>query len=568
MDRERNEKYSILFERIIDAMTDMNNFDREEFIAVLHEICAFFDISKGVTEFYSSLSAEKAGQGDILIDHDDGRGEGKIAVFRRIITPSKTVIKSTLYKAEDSENLSDEEYRKLDLMLKAMLSFISRNRLQSAVERLAFYDETGYPNINFFKRRLEMMNEIGEIHGNTVIQFNLRHFSLINQEIGRDAGDVVIKNYYDLIKDFLGDKGLICRIVSDNFIAVFKNDLIKFILQILEGFPVIYDKQNEKRVLVSASAGIYVIPDDYVFERPDEIINNVGSAAQDAKYEFNGDSIVYYTEKIHVEKEKEVRIRRFFRDALKENEFKAFYQPKVDITTGKIVGAEALCRWVIGDKTVPPVDFVPILEKSTDICLLDFYMLDAVCKDIRRWLNEGKNVVKVSVNLSRKHLVDVDLTEHLMKIISDNKVPHRFIELELTETTTEVEYTNLKRIADDLQKEGISIAVDDFGVGYSSLNLIREIPWDVMKLDRCFIPSEENYGVTELMFRHVVAMAQAMGLDCVAEGVETEKQLEILKDNECRIAQGFYFDKPLPLDEFEAKLGGFTYSIPDFLKNW
>lgn len=565
MDKARNETYNILFERMIDAMTDMNNFDREEFVTVLHEICDFFDISKGVTEFYNSLSAEKAGKGEILIDHDDGRGEGKIAVFRRIITPSKTVIKSTLYKAEDSESLTEEEYRKLDLMLRAMLSFISRNRLQTAVEQLAFYDETGYPNLNYFCRHLEMLNEKGKLHGNTAVQFNLRHFSLINQEVGRDAGDIVIKNYFDLIKDFIGDRGLICRIGGDNFAAVFRNDLLKFVLDILKGFPVVYDKQNEKRVLVSACAGVFEIPDNYVFERPVDILGNINSAAQDAKYEFDG-TVVYYTSKTHVEKEKMMRVRRFFGDALKNNEFKAFYQPKVDIFTGKLVGAEALCRWVIGDKTVPPVDFVPVLEKSTDICLLDFYMLDAVCKDIRRWLDEGRNVVKVSVNLSRKHLIDVDLTEHLLKIIDENNVPHRYIEFELTETTTDVEFSDLKRIALDLQEHDISIAVDDFGIGYSSLNLIREIPWDVMKLDRCFIPSEVNYGVTELMFRHVVAMAQAMGLECVAEGVETEKQLEILKDNDCRIAQGFYFDKPLPLDEFEEKLSGFTYKIPDFLR--
>ena len=565
MESSRNETYNKLFERMIDSMTDMTNFDREEFVSILHEICHFFDLSKGVTEFYTSLSAEREKKGEILVDYDDGRGEGKVAVFRRTITPSKTVIKSTLYKSADSESLSDEEYRKLDLMLRAMLSFISRNRLQTAVEKLAFYDEYGYPNLNYFMRHLEMMNEKGEMFGNTVIQFNLRHFSLINQEIGRDGGDIVIKNYFALIKDFLGEKGLICRVGGDIFSAVFRTDLLKFVLQIMNGFPVVYDEKNEKRVLVSACVGIYTIPEDFVFTRPDDILAKTFTALQDAKLEFNG-TVIYYTERTHVEKEKMMRVRRFFNDALDNDEFKAFYQPKVNILTGKIVGAEALCRWVIGDKTVPPVDFVPVLEQNTDICRLDFRMLDLVCKDIKRWLKEGRSIIKVSVNLSRKHLFDADLIEHLLKIIDDNKVPHKYIEFELTETTTDVEFGVLKRIATGLGEAGISIAVDDFGVGYSSLNLIREIPWDVMKLDRCFIPSEENYGVTELMFRHVVAMAQAMGLECVAEGVETVRQLELLKENECRIAQGFYFDKPLPVEEFEKKLGDYTYSLPDSLK--
>jgi len=550
---------------MVDSMTDMTNFDREEFVSILHDICVFFDLSKGVTEFYGSLSAEREGKGETLIDYDDGRGEGKVAVFRRTITPSKTVIKSTLYKPADSESLTEEEYEKLDRMLRAMLTFISRNRLQTAVEKLAFYDEYGYPNINYFMRHLEMMNEKGEMFGNTVIQFNLRHFSLINQEIGRDGGDIVIRNYFALIKDFLGEKGLICRVGGDIFSAVFRTDLLKFVLQIMNGFPVVYDEKNEKRVLVSACVGIYTIPEDFVFTRPDDILAKTFTALQDAKLEFNG-TVIYYTERTHVEKEKMMRVRRFFNDALDNDEFKAFYQPKVNILTGKIVGAEALCRWVIGDKTVPPVDFVPVLEQNTDICRLDFRMLDLVCKDIKRWLKEGRSIIKVSVNLSRKHLFDADLIEHLLKIIDDNKVPHKYIEFELTETTTDVEFGVLKRIATGLGEAGISIAVDDFGVGYSSLNLIREIPWDVMKLDRCFIPSEENYGVTELMFRHVVAMAQAMGLECVAEGVETVRQLELLKENECRIAQGFYFDKPLPVEEFEKKLGDYTYSLPDSLK--
>lgn len=565
MESSRNETYNKLFERMVDSMTDMTNFDREEFVSILHDICVFFDLSKGVTEFYGSLSAEREGKGETLIDYDDGRGEGKVAVFRRTITPSKTVIKSTLYKPADSESLTEEEYEKLDRILRAMLTFISRNRLQTVVEKLAFYDEYGYPNLNYFMRHLEMMNEKGEMLGNTVIQFNLRHFSLINQEIGRDGGDIVIRNYFALIKDFLGEKGLICRVGGDIFSAVFRTDLLKFVLQIMNGFPVVYDEKNEKRVLVSACVGIYTIPEDFVFTRPDDILAKTFTALQDAKLEFNG-TVIYYTERTHVEKEKMMRVRRFFNDALDNDEFKAFYQPKVNILTGKIVGAEALCRWVIGDKTVPPVDFVPVLEQNTDICRLDFRMLDLVCKDIKRWLKEGRSIIKVSVNLSRKHLVDADLIEHLLKIIDDNKVPHKYIEFELTETTTDVEFGVLKRIATGLGEAGISIAVDDFGVGYSSLNLIREISWDVMKLDRCFIPSEENYGVTELMFRHVVAMAQAMGLECVAEGVETVRQLELLKENECRIAQGFYFDKPLPVEEFEKKLGDYTYSLPDSLK--
>ena len=560
MEKEKLDKYNILFERMIDAMTKPTYFDRDEFVAVLKDLCELFNLSKGVTEFYRSLSAEKEGDGEIMIDYDNGKGD-KVAIYRRIVTKSLTVIKSTIYMPAEAEPLSEEEYRRLDILLRAMLSFIARNRLQTVVEKLAFYDEFGYPNTNYFMRHLEMMSEKGTLHGNTAIHFNLRHFSLINQEIGREAGDIVMRSYFEQIQYVIGDNGLICHVGGDNFIAIFRNELLKSVLFVLEGFPVVYDEKREKRVMVSAYVGVFVIPDDYELERPGDIMGKIYPATQEAKFEKNS-NIVYYSERMNARKEQTMRVRMLFSEGMDRNEFKAYYQPKVDVDTGTIVGAEALCRWIRDGKVVSPAEFIPILEQTTDICRLDFRMLDMVCKDIRRWLDEGRRVVRVSVNLSRKHLIDVDLHEHIMKIINENNVPHEYIELELTETTTDVEFRDLKRVVGGLRREGIFTTVDDFGMGYSSLNLIREVPWDVLKLDRSFLPEDnENNGVAELMFSYVVSMAQCMGLECVAEGVETVRQIELLKNYNCHIAQGFFFDKPLPAEEFEKRLDRRGYDI-------
>ena len=560
MDDKRTAKYQDLLKRMVGSMTEFDKFSREKFVGILFEICELFNLSKGVTEFYESLSAEKEGKGEILIDYDNGKGE-KPVLSHRIVTPTMTVIKSTLYMADDAEPLPEDEKHDLDLMLRSMMSFISRNRLEKLVEKLAYYDEFGYPNLNFFIKHLELMKENKELDGNTAIQFNMRQFSLINKDIGRDAGDIALRRYYEAFKSVIGDKGIICRVGGDNFVAVFKNDILKKALHLAEGYPVVYDDENEKRVLLSACVGVFVFPDGYVFDRPGEVIGRIFSTAQDARLEMNG-TIVYYSEQISANKEKYMHVRRFFKDALANGEFQAFYQPKVNIVTGEIVGAEALCRWMLDNKMIAPVDFIPVLEQNTDICSLDLYMLDLVCRDIRRWLDEGRKVVRVSVNLSRKNLIDPDLIEHLLIIVDRYKIPHRYIEFELTETTTDVEFTDLKRIVNGIRENDICITVDDFGVGYSSLNLIREIPWDVLKLDKCFIPTEDNYGVTELMFRYVVGMAKAMGLECVAEGVETAEQIEILRENECLIAQGYYFDKPLPISEFEKKLEGYRYACP------
>jgi EAL domain-containing protein (putative c-di-GMP-specific phosphodiesterase class I) len=204
-----------------------------------------------------------------------------------------------------------------------------------------------------------------------------------------------------------------------------------------------------------------------------------------------------------------------------------------------------------------------VLEETSDICKLDFFMLEQVCRHIRKWLDEGREVVRISVNLSRKHMMDSNLLTSIMEIIERYDIPHEYIEIELTETNTDVEFKDLQRIVGGLQKEKIYTSVDDFGIGYSSLNLIRVIPWNVIKVDRSFLPcGEENEdSVCNIMFKHVVSMAKEMGLECIVEGVETPAQLEVLRDNNCELAQGYLFDKPMPVEEFEKRLDMKRYAI-------
>ena len=157
----------------------------------------------------------------------------------------------------------------------------------------------------------------------------------------------------------------------------------------------------------------------------------------------------------------------------------------------------------------------------------------------------------------------MDLLKHIVEIVDRNNVPHQYIEIELTETTTDVEFKDLKRTIGGLQKTGISTSVDDFGVGYSSLNLIKEIPWDVLKLDKSLLPTDEDENKVQkaVMFKYIVAMAQEMGLECISEGVETKEQVQLLAENNCNLAQGFYSDRPLPVAEFEKRLEkGYVYN--------
>lgn len=244
-----------------------------------------------------------------------------------------------------------------------------------------------------------------------------------------------------------------------------------------------------------------------------------------------------------------------FPEAIRNEEFQVFYQPKVSLKNYRLNGAEALCRWKHGGEIIAPFRFIPALEAGQEICALDFYMLEHVCQDIKRWLKEGRRVVRVSVNLSRRHFGNADLLDEIIGIIDKYDFPKKYIEIELTETSTDVDFKELKAVVTGLSKHDIRTSIDDFGMGYSSLNLLRELPWDTLKIDRSLLPTtkDENSKMAIIM-EHVIAMAHTLGIECIAEGVETIDQINILKNKECFMAQGFYFDKPLEKKEFEVRL--------------
>lgn len=562
-----SDRFYTLFEQMVEEMNNIENFDRDRLVAILTQLSEMFRISKGVTEFYTNENKEKIGEGEIIIDFDNGKG-GPAIIYHRIVTKSQAVIKGTIYRAEDEEPLSECDLKRLDLIVLQLLSFVARNRLASAIEALGFYDDLGYKNRRAFFRQVENLYGQNKLNGNySALMMNMRHFSIINQDIGRSNGDIVLRNFYKLLSAIADTDGIVSRLGGDSFIALLRNELVEHITSILRGVPIYYDRENEKRVLVSASAGIYHIPEDFTFENASDIMDKILSAYQSAKRPGN-ESITYYSENMLKKKDNDMRIMQLFEPAISKKEFKVFYQPKVDVETGEVIGAEALCRWIHGDDIISPADFIPVLEQGNDICRLDFYILDVVCSDIRRWLDACIEPVRTSVNLSRKHLVDIDLLQHIIDIIDSHNVPHQYIEIELTETTTDVEFRVLKRVVSGLQELGIYTSVDDFGMGYSSLNLIREIPWNVLKIDRCFLPAddENESSVTSLMYRHVVAMALDIGLECITEGVETTKQIEILRANHCRYAQGYIFDKPLPRDRFEKILNMHRYDLEEILK--
>ena len=553
--------FSEMFVKLIDVMVDYEHFSREALVDALCRLARSFRLTKVVTEFYKSMMDEKDGEGETLCDFNEGPAD-IVVLKKELISKTGAIVRATAYAAKGTEPLSREEEQQLDICIRAMMSYIGRNRLQTAVEKLAYHDNNGYPNFAYFFRHLGKMSKTGGFFGFTAIMYNLKDFSDINRNIGFEGGNVVMKAHYETLRDMIGECGAVCRVGGDNFAAIFPNELLERIIAFLKGAEIIFDQGTKGSVSVSACAGIFTIPGDFVYERPGNIVEMILPTCQAAKVSDETD-FVYASMKNLEDKENAARVRRDFEKALKNSEFQAYYQPKVNVETGRITGAEALCRWIRDGKMIPPMEFIPILERSTDIFRLDFYMLDLVCKNIRKWLDEGRNAVRISINFSRKHLTDPKLLDNIVDIVNRYDIPYEYIEIELTETTTEGDYHKLKKLVEGLKKIGIHTSIDDFGIGYSSLNLIRELPWNVMKIDRSLLPtsSTNEKDLSTILYKHITAMACDMGLECLTEGVETEEQVQILRDNSCEYAQGYYYDRPLPLDEFEKRLELGEYPI-------
>ena len=559
---EKTIRFYDLFIRLVSAMTDVTGNVKahvSEIEGLLIEISAMFRLSRAVTRLYRNPQEEAAGGGETLCCYDTGV-EGTEIISLRVVTSVMSIATMTAYMAPNEEPLTDDEYWKVELVMRTTLSYVSRNRLKDIVYDLAYYDDSGYLNHrSYFNHIMKIRNEIG---GMVAIMYNLLHFSQVNQELGRAKGDLVMKNHFETLRKMVGEKGIVCRLGGDNFVALFGREKMGQVFSYLMDASVVYDLKDSKTVSVSTSVGVYRIPKDIVVTDPGMIMEYIIVAYGAAKHG-GKDRIVFYDESLISSRDNIMKVQRLFPEALKNEEFQVYYQPKVHTGTGELIGAEALCRWFHDGRMVSPGEFIPALEETDDICKLDFYMLDHVCADIRKWMDQGRKIVRISVNLSRKHLMNRNLLEQLLKIIDKHNIPHSSIEIELTETTTDVAFSDLKRIVTGLQSEGIFASVDDFGIGYSSLNLIRELPWNVLKVDRSLLPmdNDDSNSVDSIMFRNVISMVNELGIECIVEGVETEEQLEILRKNQCHYAQGFLFDRPLPIEQFEERMIAGYYPI-------
>jgi len=534
--------------------TTMRNSSKNYVITsdAVKDLCVLLDISRLDAELYKNVSYAEQRNGEITTVFDDGNADmEKFAAFSSL-PGDGTIAGYSAYKRKDAPDWDENDLNRVNMLLNIVHVLFDRSRLMKVADYLAFHDnEIETYNIAHFVKTVNTAIISGTIGKYDACYFNIKNFSDINNMLGRTTATEILKKYISQLSELLGDGEAVCRMGGDNFTVIFYKENLEKIKEYLVSAEVEYGEEG-RTVSIRSSAGFYDIPDDC----PDvaQVMDCINAAKNVARSNMSITSVFYNDDVMRQDKERR-KYEQLFSSAIKNEEFHVYYQPKVSLKKYKVSGAEALCRWLHDGELIPPVKFIPVFERNKTICTLDFYMLEHVCRDIRQWLDSGRDVVKVSVNLSRCNLGEPQLVERIIATVDKYSIPHEFIEIELTETTTDVAYSELKKVVFGLQASGISTAVDDFGIGYSSLNLISDLPWNVLKIDKKFL-EENQAGASHnyLMLKHIISLAQSFGIECVVEGVETVEHVKVLKESNCYMAQGFYFDKPLPRESFEQRL--------------
>lgn len=393
-------------------------------------------------------------------------------------------------------------------------------------------------------------------HSFLILAFDISDFHYVNNQFGYDTGDAIIADMAQGIYAMGDFVVLSCREYSDHFVCLCRCDgysssdveakievCRKTVSEIAEGridgFP------------LNLNFGVYYINDreEYIISAVDKA--NVARRTGKGNYSI---SCVVYSEHLMDMKENSAKVIPIFDDSFRNRRILVFLQPKICSDTRRVVGAEALSRLVDKDgKIISPAVFIPALEKTGKIVDLDFYVLSFVLKLIRSWLDKGIEPVPISFNLSRLHFYNESLVEAIRELTERYNVPAKYVEIEVTESVFFEEENLIINKVEKLREYGYKVSVDDFGAGYSSLNLIGILPVDIIKLDRGFVKDSLRTKRGNDIIKGLIKILNEIELDIVCEGVETSEEERIISDYGCREIQGFLYDRPIPVNEFEKK---------------
>ncbi len=517
--------------RIIEAGNGFLRFVGEEREALLGHPCYEHVLLEGMADIEQALLDEGQWQGQLLLKDS----------YRNTVLHGVT-----LQRIE----VAGEEYRLWLMRTMESPADVVEKRLQ--------YDSlTGLPNRSLFMDRAEqaMINARRHAQSVAILSLGLDGFSRINDGLGHEFGDLVLKEMGQRLKETLRNSDSIARMGGDQFdcVVVMANsdDGVVVTEKLLRALKQPFS-MNGQEINLTASIGISVFPADG--EGADVLIKQAESAMRHCK-RTGGDSYQFFSHEMHDRAKRRIDIENALRNGLEREEFVLYYQPKVDVLSGKIVGAEALIRWQHPERgMVSPAEFIPVAEESGLIGPIGAWVTREACRQNREWLNIGLDAVCVSVNMAAPQFRERDIVVQTAAILAETGLPAELLELEITEGLLIGDIDAIEEKLRAFRSLGLKIAIDDFGTGYSSLSYLSRFPITTLKIDRAFIHDLENNKSTAEIARAIIGLSRGLELEVVAEGAETAEHIDFLTEQGCGTVQGFFYSRPLPAAEFEVML--------------
>ncbi|MCC0784153.1 EAL domain-containing protein [Clostridioides sp. ES-S-0108-01] len=436
---------------------------------------------------------------------------------------------------------------------------LSNAKLIERLKKLAYYDSlSGIKNKEKFRK--DSMYILKNYYQDNfyLVQLDVNKFKYINEMFGYAEGNKILIHIAQVLNNNMNKYEICARMDNDHFILLISCDTEDKLLDRLSKInnEICNLKTiNSSKYKIVMSSGIYKVTKKDDIKKIDLLIDRANIAAKSKKEKYEH-SYSFFNEDTRNRLYKEKQLEDNMNKALEKGEFILHYQPKYSLNDiNEIKGAEALIRWNSPELGfISPADFIPLFEKNGFIVNIDMFVFEEVCKTLNKWINKGYTPVPISVNMSRVHLYRDNFIENITDLINKYNISPEFIELELTESVVFDNLNILINIMKKIKKIGFLISMDDFGSGYSSLNLLKDLSFDVLKLDRGFLIETTDTKRGKIIISKIVEMAKAINIEVICEGVETYEQVEFLKEIGCDKVQGYLFAKPMPLDEFENHL--------------
>ena len=539
------------------VLKKIDKFDKKDFLTLFNN----YGENGIIVLQYDDMEEYSPGAQKLLM-----QGDAKTVVYAAMYCEGRYTGAISYVVCKEKRNWSNEMLKQISEVTKIISTHFAKNEImnhsyQGAVTRMEHDTLTGLISFERFHEEIERIILSNKTNNYLMIYTDFENFKYFNYKYGYTVGDQLLKDFCSSIIGKIVDKHNLyfTRVISDQFLmfcpARYEKDEYEKLIEEIEQKNIDFMLRQKERFPqsnVTLRTGVYYVTPECMSA------SYAIDVANYARQKVDNDSkcsVRFYDDEMQKRRTLENQIVNEMKEAIEQHQFKVYFQPKYSIKNREITGAEALIRWERENgEVLSPDSFIPVYENNGKIVELDFYVFETVVKYLAKNQKEGRNQVPISINASSLHAMDPQTITLYMDILKKYDVDPSLVEIELTETAVVSEYESVRELFDEFQLHGIKTAMDDFGSGYSILNTIVDIPVDVIKIDRGFITSclESDRGIYFL--KHLIDMIRNLGYQIICEGVETDQQIEILKQIGCDEIQGYWYSKPLKEEDYDKLL--------------